>query len=114
VADLDVVAGRPFDPRAFARVPIFIAQGSADTNTSIPADDAPSDSYSAEHGRLLRQTFGATWQERLEKVRVVYKAANDNVMRRTYEGFPHRSTPGMAGDLVQFLSEKIETARDEE
>ena len=111
VADLDVVAGRPFDAQAFARVPVFIVQGSADTNTSIPADDAPSDSYSAEHGRLLRRTFGTTWQERLEKVRPVYEAANANVTFRIYEGVPHRITPEMAADMVQFLREQIDTAK---
>jgi hypothetical protein len=49
VADLDQIAGKPFDREAFAEIPMLIVHGAADTNSSLPTTDEPSDSYSNAH-----------------------------------------------------------------
>jgi hypothetical protein len=53
VADLDQIAGKPFDREAFAEIPMLIVHGAADTNSSLPTTDEPSDRYSNAHARLV-------------------------------------------------------------
>ena len=107
VADLEEVAGRPFDAEAFAQIAIFIVQGSADTNTSLPSGDGPSDSYAGEQGQLVRELLGEDALSRLEKVRQAYTAANPKAQFKVYDGVEHRITPEMAGDIIAFIRSQM-------
>ena len=107
VADLEEFAGEPFDSEAFSQVAIFIAQGSADMNTSLPSGDGPSDSYSSEHAQLVRELLGEDALSRLEKVKQAYAAANPTAEFRVYEGAEHRITPEMAGDIIDFIRKQM-------
>jgi hypothetical protein len=107
VADLEEIAGAPFDAEAFAEIPILIAQGSADTNTSLPSGDGPSDSYAGEQGQLVRELLGEDALSRLEKVRQAYTAANPKARFKVYDGVEHRITPEMAGDIIAFIRSQM-------
>ncbi len=109
IADLEEVAGEAFDAEAFAQVPIFFAQGGADTNESIRREPGPSDSYAAEQSQLILELLGDTAIERLEKVKAAYAAAGSKAQFKVYPEAGHELTPEIARDLVQFMSEQIET-----
>lgn len=111
VADLADVAGEPFDAGAFAAVPLFVAQGEADANSSLPAGPGPSDSYSPEHARLAFELFGTTAAERLGRVKAAYAAAGARAEFRVYPGAGHRITPEIARDIVAFIREQVSATR---
>jgi predicted esterase len=103
IADLEQVSGRPFDAEAFAKVPMLIAQGSADRNTSLPSSEGPSDSYSKEQAQLVSELLGRTAPERLENVKKAYERAGCQAEFRVYHGVEHRISPEMARDIVRFI-----------
>jgi predicted esterase len=111
VADLEQVAGEAFDAEAFAKVPMLIIQGDADTNASIPRDDRPSDSYSSEQARLVLSLLGESAVERLKKVEQVYEQAGSRAEFRVYPGAGHEMTPEVVRDMLGFISRQIEEAR---
>ena len=111
VNDLAQVAGAVFDARTFARIPILIVQGAADTNTSLPSGEEPSDSYSAEQARLVLGLVGTNAVQRLERVKALYCSAGSEAEIRVYEGVGHRMSPEVARDLVEFVAQQADRAR---
>lgn len=111
VGDLAEVAGHTFDAEAFARIPILVAQGTADTNSSLPLTSAPSDSYSSEQARLALDLLGSRALQRLDKVKALYASVTPKAQVRTYAGAPHRITADMLLDLVEFLQCEVVPTR---
>jgi predicted esterase len=110
VADLDQIVGKPFDREAFAEIPMLIVHGAADTNSSLPTTDEPSDSYSIAHARLVFELLGETALTRMEKVEPLYHAAGSPAEFRIYPETAHQITPHMARDLVKFIETQIQAA----
>lgn len=110
IADLEAVSGRAFNPKAFKSMPIMLVQGEADTNTSLPSEPKPSESYSYEQAQLVFTLLGKTPLERLEKAKQLYEQAGANVQTRVYPGAGHQINPEIARDMVEFIALHASTA----
>jgi hypothetical protein len=82
-----------FDRDAYASIPMLIVQGAADSNTSLPSGNAPSESYSTAQGYLVRELFGETPLERIENIKPIFERVNPRVMFRIYPDVGHQITP---------------------
>jgi dienelactone hydrolase len=51
IADLEQISGKPFNRAAFQKIPVMMAQGAADLNTSLPSEPKPSESYTYEQAQ---------------------------------------------------------------
>jgi predicted esterase len=103
IADLEEIAGAPFDRDAYASIPMLIVQGAADLNTSLPSGNAPSESYSTAQGYLVRELFGETPLERIENIKPIFERVNPRVMFRIYPDVGHQITPDVARDVLEFV-----------
>lgn len=111
IADLESVAGKSFDAASFSRIPIRIVQGGADKNSSLPAGNEPSDSYSPQQAQLVLDLLGHTASKRLAVVERVYRSVSSQTVVRVYPGVEHRLTPEMVQDMAEFMKEQIEACR---
>jgi poly(3-hydroxybutyrate) depolymerase len=97
VADLEAIAGAPFDQAAFTRVPFWIGVGGADTN---PADTAPAwDQY---EGRT-RVGRAETFAEQLQ-------ARGASVSLHIFGGAGHEETGTMRASACAFLAGQVPDA----
>ena len=99
VADLETVAGAPFDQAAFTRVPFWIGVGGADTN---PADTA----------RAWDQYEGRTRVERALSFAEQLQARGASVSLHVFGGVGHEETGTMRASACAFLAANLaETGR---
>ena len=113
VADLEEVAGKPFDRAALTNVSLFFAQGEADTNESIRREPGPSDSYSQEQSQQILALLGDTGVERLEKAKAIYQEAGARAQFRVYPGAGHEMTPEIVRDLLEFIAGQMPAAESQ-
>jgi prepilin-type processing-associated H-X9-DG protein len=111
IADLEQISGRPFNVDAFRKIPMMMIQGGADTNTSLPSEPKPSESYTYEQATLVFELFGKTPLERLQKTAKLYEEAGVNLEVKVYPEAAHQITPEIARDMVQFLAKQVAAAR---
>jgi hypothetical protein len=100
VADLREVAGRPFDRRRAAAVPLFFFLGAEDTNDSVPYDD----SYDPEDRAAVAEVLGTTPAARWPAAEALYRAVLPQATFRTYPGVGHEITRAMWDDIWAFLA----------
>jgi pimeloyl-ACP methyl ester carboxylesterase len=104
IADLDTVAGRPFEAEAFSKVRLMIYMGEEDKNDSVPY----ADSFEPGDSKLIISLFGDNVLERFRKVEEIYEEAGfKNVEFKVYPGVGHRIMPGMWEEFVGFYSDAI-------
>ena len=109
VGDLAELTGRPFDPAALRRVPMFLFQGADDDNDSVPEGDLRqdsfgSDSYDFAQSVWINETFGALPVERVPRVRGIYESLPmTDFAYRVYPGVRHRVTDAQEADVRAFF-----------
>lgn len=104
VADLEEIVGKAFYREAFSKISFMIVQGGRDTNTSLPSDAKPSDSYSFEQAELARSLLGTNPQHRLAWVKELYALAGANVEIKIYPEAGHQMTPEIVRDMLGFVT----------
>lgn len=100
VADLQAVAGRPFDPQRAAEVPLFFFVGADDTNDSVPFDD----SYDPEERAAVTELSGPTPAARWPAAEALYRETLPRATFRSYAGVGHEITREMWADVWAFLA----------
>jgi hypothetical protein len=99
VADLEELAGPPFDPVAFRRVQLFFLLGARDTNDSVTSTD----SYDEVDAALATRLFGNTPVKRWPFAERLYKAAGSACEFRLYPGVGHRPSEQMKDEILVFF-----------
>lgn len=100
VADLRTVAGRPFDRRRAAAVPLLFFLGADDTNDSVPYGD----SYDPEDRAAVTELFGPTPVARWSAAEALYRGAFPRAVFRIYPRVGHEITELMWDDIWSFLA----------
>jgi len=85
VADLEQLAGAPFDAEAFAAVPQLHVLGSLDDNDSLDFRDG----WDEEPAALVERLFGATPVERFDDAEQLYAEAGVDARFLLVEGVGH-------------------------
>jgi poly(3-hydroxybutyrate) depolymerase len=85
VADLETVAGKPFDADRFKALPQLIVMGSADDNDSLDFRDG----WDEEPAALVDRLFGKDPQARWKNSESAYKSAGANAQFILVEGVGH-------------------------
>lgn len=85
VADLETVAGKPFDAERFKSLPQLIVMGSADDNDSLDFRDG----WDEEPAALVDRLFGNDPQARWKNSERAYQTAGANVQFILVEGVGH-------------------------
>jgi hypothetical protein len=100
IADLEELAGAPFDEEAYRQVPQYIYMGYLDRNDTVPSRDAWGESEAA----LIQEAVAATMMpDRWEVSQSVYRDQKLPVQCVTYNGTHHTIKKEMLEDLVEFF-----------
>ena len=100
IADLEEIAGTPFNFAEYVKVPQFIYVGADDTNPG-PFDND-------EERRLTAKVFGSNSQERWETAIHVYEEQGCSaVTYNMYPGVGHEITNQIQNDILEFLGRTI-------
>jgi pimeloyl-ACP methyl ester carboxylesterase len=102
VADIEALAGRPFDRGMYRRVPqyVYIGERDADNSTLEEPGEVWPDQSSID---FLNSTFGGTDPVRLaNQVRYLRDRGYGEIAFRSYEGVGHDSRP-MDPDVLAFF-----------
>ncbi len=100
IADLEELAGAPFDEEAYRQVPQYIYMGYLDRNDTVPSRDAWDESEAA----LIQEAVAATMMpDRWEVSQSIYRDQKLPVQCVTYNGTHHTIKEEMLEDLVEFF-----------
>jgi pimeloyl-ACP methyl ester carboxylesterase len=103
VADVEAVAGKPFDAAAAARVPMFLFMGDQDTNDSVIFRD----SYSKSDENLIGELFGKTPVSRWPFAERLYREVLPRAIFKEYPGVGHKVTKQMLADVQAFFASEL-------
>lgn len=103
VADVETVAGKPFDAAAVAGVPMFLFMGDQDTNDSVIFRD----SYSKSDEELIGELFGKTPVSRWPFAERLYREALPRAIFKEYRGVGHKVTKQMFADVQAFFAKEL-------
>ena len=100
IADLEAVAGTPFDRPAWLAVRQFIYLGADDRNDAVEFDDG----YDEDEREAVHRVIGKTMQpDRWEFCQARYLDAGARVEFRTYEGVGHFTNQTIQRELIDFF-----------
>jgi hypothetical protein len=100
LADFAQVAGSPFHPETWRRVPQLIYMGADDRNDAVQHDDG----YSEEERKIVYSVIGENMQpDRWEHCQALYQAAAAKVTFRTYQGMGHGTNRKINTEVAEFL-----------
>jgi pimeloyl-ACP methyl ester carboxylesterase len=102
-SDLLDLIGHKFQHEHFRGLNVMLVQGVADTNTSLPSDPKPSDSYTFEQAELIRALLGNDSVQRLNTAKSIWEKAGAKVQMKVYPDAGHQITPEIARDMIAFL-----------
>lgn len=102
-SDLLDLIGHKFQHEHFRGLNVMLVQGDADTNTSLPSDPKPSDSYTFEQAELIRAFLGNDSVQRLSTATSIWEKAGAKVQMKVYPDAGHQITPEIARDMIAFL-----------
>lgn len=109
VADLETLTGRPLADDALRATPMFLVQGGADENDSVPdepgqPEDFISDSYSWEQSVWVNTALGQSAVGRVDRVRYLWQAYGmQDFDYRVYPDVEHTTTAEMDADVRAFF-----------
>lgn len=99
VADLEEIAGVPFQFEAFASVPQYYYMGQEDENDALSYDDA----YSDLEREIVKSVLGEDMALRFENCRDIYESQGISAVFRTFPGVGHETTGEMNEVIVSFF-----------
>lgn len=103
IADIESLAGTPFDLEGWSAVPQFVFMGDLDIIDTVPADDG----YEDSDEELVFAQFGASPAARWEAASGISASVSGNVRFRMYEETGHEFTDAMKADLVAFFRDAL-------
>lgn len=107
IADLEKIAGRPFDRAAYLAIPQFAYMGAEETNDAVVHKDA----YSDEERTLIFELLGRKMMpDRWEAVQAVYQGEKVPIQFKTYDGIGHGTDGRINKEVAEFFRGVIEKA----
>lgn len=103
LGDGQVVAGKPYDVKALAQVPLFVFLGDKDTNDSVIIRD----SFELEDEKLIASLFGATPLARWSHTERLYRHTLPLATLKLYQGVAHTVTPAIMTDVLEFFKKHV-------
>jgi hypothetical protein len=104
VADVATMTGRPFQARAWRRVPQFLYMGADDRNDAVDFDDG----YSEAERTLVHTAIGKEMPVRWETGQRIYREFGANAEFRTYAGVGHWTDAKINDEVTEFFRRSIE------
>lgn len=110
LADIEKLAGRPFDRAGYQTIPQFAYMGENDTNDAVVHEDA----YSIEERSLVFTLLAEKMPERWKAVQAVYENEKLPVQFKTYPGIGHGTDGKINSEVAEFFRGAIEKAKSGE
>ena len=103
IADIEQVAGKPFNKDAYDQVSQFIYMGDFDRNDTTLYRDA----FSEQQAELVHKLIGKEMPDRWKKVQKIFNQLEIHAQLVTYNATGHEIRDEILGDVVAFLSANL-------
>ncbi|MCQ2410899.1 MAG: alpha/beta hydrolase [Elusimicrobiaceae bacterium] len=101
VQDVPVYAGRPFNKRAWRKIPLFVVSGGDDYNDPLPYNHV----YGEEERAVFNKLYGeGNLQSKWRKAQEILSSCAPNVQLHTYPNLGHEA---VWSDQIEFLKKHL-------
>ena len=107
IADLEQIAGEPFNKDAYNKISQFIYMGDFDRNDTTLYRDA----FSEQQSKLIHKLIGKEMPDRWNKVQKTFDQLKINAQLVTYNATGHEIRDEILDDVVAFLSANLGETR---